>query len=370
MVPRQILLLAPDAPDNHFGGTGVQIKKTLEALAKNYPSDYFFHLVGQSSGPNWTSLKIDLTLQYSLNFISVIYWSHCIQSAVEACSVVFDLVLVVNCEFAQLGTYLARKYKVPLLTMVNFLYCLKKCQSLEERSCIEQAMIFESRAVMVVSKYLQKQFLPHVAEKIHVVYNGCTAIDIPLEKIPKSPVWNVLFMGRLSYEKGFDIALAAARSNHWPANARLHIVFQTKGCTLELYQQLQQLQQQQQLSDSIVLCPFESTEQGKWNLLQRADVVLFPSRDEPFGLVALEAQMAGIPLLATTSGALGEILPQDTFVAMQPTPESLLQGLHQIMTTDEGTMKQMRTLAQANAQKFTWDETARQFHNVILNTCP
>jgi glycosyltransferase involved in cell wall biosynthesis len=38
------------------------------------------------------------------------------------------------------------------------------------------------------------------------------------------------------------------------------------------------------------------------------DCIVIPSRDEPFGLVALEAMAAGIPVVAALSGALPEVL--------------------------------------------------------------
>ncbi|RSM83169.1 glycosyltransferase family 1 protein [Kibdelosporangium aridum] len=42
--------------------------------------------------------------------------------------------------------------------------------------------------------------------------------------------------------------------------------------------------------------------------LAAADVVVLPSRYEPFGIVALEAAAAGAPLVASTAGGLGEVV--------------------------------------------------------------
>lgn len=42
--------------------------------------------------------------------------------------------------------------------------------------------------------------------------------------------------------------------------------------------------------------------------LDEADVFLFPSRNESFGLVALEAMRAGLPVVAAETGSLGEIV--------------------------------------------------------------
>src|SRR5262249_22943444 len=45
-------------------------------------------------------------------------------------------------------------------------------------------------------------------------------------------------------------------------------------------------------------------------LLPLADVFLLPSRSESFGLVALEAMSAGVPVVASTAGGLPEVIEQ------------------------------------------------------------
>lgn len=43
-------------------------------------------------------------------------------------------------------------------------------------------------------------------------------------------------------------------------------------------------------------------------LLPRATLCIVPSRDEPFGLAAIEAMAAGVPVLASGAGGLGEVV--------------------------------------------------------------
>lgn len=43
-------------------------------------------------------------------------------------------------------------------------------------------------------------------------------------------------------------------------------------------------------------------------LLGRATLAIVPSRDEPFGLAAIEAMAAGVPVLASGAGGLGEVV--------------------------------------------------------------
>jgi UDP-glucose:tetrahydrobiopterin glucosyltransferase len=49
-----------------------------------------------------------------------------------------------------------------------------------------------------------------------------------------------------------------------------------------------------------------------WQAMARAAVVLFPARwDEPFGMVAAEAQACGTPVVAFDRGALGEVIADE-----------------------------------------------------------
>jgi glycosyltransferase involved in cell wall biosynthesis len=63
-------------------------------------------------------------------------------------------------------------------------------------------------------------------------------------------------------------------------------------------------------------------------LLNIADVVAMPSRQEPFGLVALEAMASGTPVLATHAGGLPEIVNDQTGMLIEPNnPDALAQGV-------------------------------------------
>ncbi|WP_075218219.1 glycosyltransferase [Mongoliimonas terrestris] len=66
-----------------------------------------------------------------------------------------------------------------------------------------------------------------------------------------------------------------------------------------------------------------------------ADAVVMPSRWEGFGLVAIEAFRAGVPVLASKRGALPEIVTDgDTGYLFEPDPESLLACIGRLDKSD------------------------------------
>ncbi|MCZ1179756.1 glycosyltransferase family 4 protein [Acinetobacter pittii] len=110
--------------------------------------------------------------------------------------------------------------------------------------------------------------------------------------IDKTPYYNVLAVGRLRYEKGFDLLISAwkiAKPN-LPDNVRLLIVGEG-----EEYVNLKSLILKYDLSDSIEIKKFTKNID---NYYKEAKVYCLTSRTEAFPLVLIEALSFSTPLLA------------------------------------------------------------------------
>lgn len=130
-----------------------------------------------------------------------------------------------------------------------------------------------------------------------------------LAKVERSPdeVPLIAFVGRLEPAKGPEIAiaaLAALRRRHG-TTARLELAGDVPSQSrLELLAEAHRLG----VADSVVLAgPLDRSALA--DLLGRAHVVVIPPVwDEPFGLVAVEAAYARVPVVSARSGGLVEIL--------------------------------------------------------------
>jgi len=90
-----------------------------------------------------------------------------------------------------------------------------------------------------------------------------------------------------------------------------------------------------------------------------ADVCVMPSHSESFGLVALEAQACGCPVLAAAVSGLQSVVRDEItgFLVPDHDPESYADRLRRLLTEPE-LSEQMGRRGTLLAQRFTWTRTA------------
>ena len=103
-------------------------------------------------------------------------------------------------------------------------------------------------------------------------------------------------------------------------------------------------------------------------LYRASDVVVVPSRYEPCGMAAVEAAGCGACVVATSVGALAEVIQrsQGTIRSVQPeSPSELREAIDQVL----GNPRQAQALGErARArmtQHYRWDRTARAVHLIM-----
>lgn len=135
-----------------------------------------------------------------------------------------------------------------------------------------------------------------------VIYNGLDLAPIPFGPTP-APDTYALFAGRITPEKGVEDAIQIALA----AGMRLTLV---GGVYDEQYNA-------DRIQPLLAAHPGQLRHLGAqpreevWRLMAEAAVTLVPSLwDEPFGLVACEAQAAGAPVVGYDSGGLREVVAE------------------------------------------------------------
>ena len=178
----------------------------------------------------------------------------------------------------------------------------------------EWMLTYEASEVIVNSNYMKNELqrlfgLPY--EKINVIPNGVNlnlfnGVERDYNFRRKYAMDNekiILFMGRLVYEKGIQY-LISAMPKILEGYHDTKLVIAGKGGMLdELKEQVNNLG----ISQKVCFAGYMNGKDVQ-KMYKAADISVFPSTYEPFGIVALEAMLSENPVVVSDIGGLNEIV--------------------------------------------------------------
>ena len=178
----------------------------------------------------------------------------------------------------------------------------------------EWLLTYEATEVIVNSNFMKGHIqglfgLPF--DKINVIPNGINltnfnGIDRDYDFRRQYAADNekiILYMGRLVYEKGVQHLIAAMPKILNGYNDAKLIIAGKGGMIDELKREADALG----LGNKVYFTGYLNSKQVQ-KMYKCADVAVFPSTYEPFGIVALEAMLAGVPTVVSDVGGLNEIV--------------------------------------------------------------
>jgi glycosyltransferase involved in cell wall biosynthesis len=90
-----------------------------------------------------------------------------------------------------------------------------------------------------------------------------------------------------------------------------------------------------------------------------ADVFVFPSKYEGFGLPPLEAMACGAPVVASNASSLPEVIGDAGILTPPEDAEALAEAIRRVLESTE-LQEDLRQRGKLRAAQFSWDETARR----------
>lgn len=234
----------------------------------------------------------------------------------------------------------------------------------------EWMLTYESTEVIVNSNYMKSELqrlfgLPF--EKINVVPNGVntgafTGIERDYEFRRKYAMDNekiILFMGRLVYEKGIQYLISAMPK----ILSRYHdvkLVIAGKGGMLdELRQQVRALG----IENKVYFAGYLNGKDVQ-KMYKAADISVFPSTYEPFGIVALEAMLAENPVVVSDIGGLNEIVQhrENGMKSYAGNPNSIADSILELLFDYQLSANIVKKAKQKVKNEYNWNKIAQDTH--------
>lgn len=287
----------------------------------------------------------------------------------------FDLIHGHDWLVAYSSVALKYSLRVPLVVTVHSMERGRMQGNLQSEQSLaingtEWWLTHEAWRVITVSHYMARQVQEYFgvpSDKLDVIPNGVTMpIGPPMDAAtraafraqyaaPDEPI--AYYVGRVVHEKGVQVLVDAA-PHVLREVPRMKFVVAGTGAYLAT---VQERAASAGVADRFVFTGF-IPDDVRDKLYQVADVAVFPSLYEPFGIVALEAMAHGCPVVAARTGGLAEFVrPHETGILVTPSDaESLAWGILHTVQHPEWTARRIANARQEVQEVYNWTRIAEQ----------
>jgi glycosyltransferase involved in cell wall biosynthesis len=240
-------------------------------------------------------------------------------------------------------------------------------------------------------------------EKIQVIYEGCSFCHSGLD--PESRIRTqilkqvqddsrpyLLFLGRIEERKNIGNIVETFEILKEKYSIKHKLVLAGKPGFG--YEHLKSRIQNMKSKNDIIELGFVS-EQEKWELLKNAEVFVFPTQYEGFGIPILEAQSVGCPVVASNNSSIPEVVSchserseespsitesfniagsfavaqDDTCSALLVNPQNpteIAEAVWKILS-DEKIKKDLIEKGLENVKRFSWEKCAEEIAEILIS---
>ena len=286
----------------------------------------------------------------------------------------FDVIHAHDWLVAYAAKTLKNSYNIPIVSTIHATEAGRNSGIHDETqryiNDTEWMLTYESSEVIVNSNYMKNELqrlfgLPY--EKINVIPNGVNmnlfnGIERDYNFRRKFAMDNekiILFMGRLVYEKGVQ-NLIAAMPKVLASYHDAKLVIAGKGGMLdELKAQADYLG----ISNKVYFAGYMAGKDVQ-RMYKAADISVFPSTYEPFGIVALEGMLAERPIVVSDAGGLGEIV-EHRVTGMKSycgNPNSIADSILELLFNPELCDNIVKNAKIKVKENYNWQKIAQDTH--------
>lgn len=234
----------------------------------------------------------------------------------------------------------------------------------------EWMLTYEATEVIVNSNYMKNELqrlfgLPY--EKINVVPNGVNlnlynGIERDYDFRRQYAADNekiILYVGRLVYEKGIQNLIAAMPKVLNGYHDSKLIIAGKGGMIDELRDEVRRLG----IENKVYFTGYLNLNQVT-KMYKCADVAVFPSTYEPFGVVALEGMLSGTPVVVSDVGGLNEIVQhrENGMKSYAGNPNSIADSILELLYNPDLCAQVSRAAKAKVKAQYNWTKIAQDTH--------
>ncbi len=380
----RVFMLTWEYPPHVVGGLGRHVTELVPALAAEDVEVHVLtpRLYGGSGEDGWPNLfvhRMDVPRMHEYDFISFVTESNGVleERAERLLQEVGrpDVLHAHDWLVARAAVALKHRFHLPLVATIHATERGRGRGTLSGENAqaingTEWWLTYEAWRMICVSHYMSRQVQEYFAcpaGKIDVIPNGVDAsrfqalegVDLrdfrrgyaePEEKI-------VFHVGRIVDEKGVPVLVESVPQVLARYDRAKFVIAGTGGMLDALRHRAWELG----VYERTYFTGFVPDD-VRDRLLKVADVAVFPSLYEPFGIVALEAMAARTPVVVAETGGLAEVVRHaETGITVHPgSPDSLTWGILHTLEHPEWARQRAENGYREVLDRYNWQTIARQ----------
>ena len=284
----------------------------------------------------------------------------------------FDVIHAHDWLVANAAKSLKHSYEIPVVATIHATEAGRNSGIHDETqryiNDTEWLLTYESSEVIVNSNFMKRHIqgifgLPF--DKINVIPNGINLNNFSgierdydfRRQYARDEEKIILYMGRLVYEKGIQHLISAMPKILNAYNDAKLIIAGKGGMIDELKAQAESMG----LANKVYFTGYLNSKQVQ-KMYKCADIAVFPSTYEPFGIVALEAMLAGVPTVVSDVGGLNEIIEHgiDGMKSYAGNPNSIADSILALLFDHQLANNVVKNAKKKVKEEYSWNKIAQE----------
>ena len=228
-----------------------------------------------------------------------------------------------------------------------------------QRRVVKRAEVVISNSYFL-ARELERKLLISLQDKLKVIWNGIDLINYkPVEKLTTEHT--VVSVGRFVYKKGFDVLIEAFALVVDKYND-VKLLIAGDG---EERVKCEELAEEYGIKNNIqFLGKIPNNKIGE--VFEKGRIFVCPSRNESFGIVVLEAMAMGIPVIATNSGGVCEIIDDNKYGCIVPieNPTALANKMIELLGNEDECLE-LRGKGLKRVKEFSIQKVEEKYEQVF-----
>jgi len=355
------------------GGGLIYLENLIDSLEKIVKKDEMYVLIGKYNFNNLYKKKFENTYFIKTNVTNTIHRLLYEQFIIPI--IVKKKKINILYSPAEIISFFAPCYKVLGVQNSNIYYDIFVKRTIKERlryillKFLAKISMKKSDKIITVSEEFKRQILKvnHIPNnKIIFIHHGIHSSEFSKDYCAKECLIKGIKISQFNYilcvahlwrHKNIEVLIDAYKKLDSKLRVKYKLIVVGEKET-SYYKELMKRSEKRELNKDIIFLGNVNHQDIK-KIYTQADLFVFPSKLESFGIPLIEAMASGVPIIASNTTAIPEVLADAGLLFNSDDSDELAVKIDKVLT-NKNLRRKLIDKGQERVQNFSWKKTARK----------